>query len=207
MKVHLQSRDRTRSSTSSLPHIQATVLTDDRDEETLEEEGRRDSLFEAEENTKLGDDVIEDECRLTVVADSSVSSSRRTSGNSDTSSSTTYSEDSNTGYLRLDSSGFHSDYTDYRKRLYSHQILEEDDPGSQNTEPKIHKDFDSSSGIIGHCTSEQAHCTVQEQRHGLSPTLEETGSQDNMRWNRDETLSPLPSSFSSNVSTFTETTV
>ena len=144
---------------------------------------------------------------MTVVADSSVSSSRRTSGNSDTSSSTVYSEDSNTGYLRLDSSGFHSDYTDYRKRLYSHQILEEDDPGSQNSEPKILKDFDSSSEIIGHGTSEQAHCTVQEQRHGLSPTLEETGSQDNMRWNRDETLSPLPSSFSSNVSTFTETTV
>ena len=128
MKVHLQSRDHTPFTSSH-----STTLTDDRDEEeTLEEEGRRDSLFEAEENTKLGDDVIEDECRLTVVADSSVSSSRRTSGNSDTSSSTVYSEDSNTGYLRLDSSGFHSDYTDYRKRLYSHQILEEDDPGSQN---------------------------------------------------------------------------
>ena len=134
-----QSQLLTLLSQSSLPHIQATVLTDDRDEETLEEEGRRDSLFEAEQNTKLGDDVIEDECRLTVVADSSVSSSRRTSGNSDTSSSTVYSEDSNTGYLRLDSSGFHSDYTDYRKRLYSHQILEEDDPGSQNLNRKYSK--------------------------------------------------------------------
>ena len=119
---------------------------------------------------------------------------------------TLYSEDSNTGYLRFadSSSGYNSDYpASYHKSIYP-QIREEDAQNStdQKTfeQPKILKDNDSSCELTRHSASEEVS---QEQRHGT--ILEEDGG--SQRSSREWTLSPFPSSFSSNVSTFTETTV
>ena len=144
--------------------------------------------------------------RLTVVncsRPSSVNSSCQASRNSDTSSSTLYSEDSSTGYLRYgSSSGYNSDYHVYHISAYP-QIREEDAqyPTDQNTlkQPKILKDAASSSELIWNSASEE---TIEDQRHG---TLEQDGI--SQRSSREWTLSPFPSSFSSNVSTLTETTV